>query len=49
MQAIAAGAISSLAEARKCIRESVATEQFLPQDTDVWQAAYERFKAVNKR
>lgn len=43
MQAIGAGAVGSLAEARKIIRASVETEEFLPQDTEQWNKAYEIF------
>ncbi|MBO4935609.1 MAG: rhamnulokinase [Alistipes sp.] len=43
MQAIGAGAVESLAEARKIIRASVETEEFLPQNTEQWNKAYEIF------
>ena len=43
MQAIGAGAVESLAEARKIIRASVETEEFLPQNTEQWNRAYEIF------
>jgi hypothetical protein len=43
MQAIGAGVVGSLAEARKIIRASIDTEEFLPQDSEAWKAAYSRF------
>jgi rhamnulokinase len=43
MQAIGAGAVGSLAEARKIIRNSVETEEFLPENTEQWNKAYEIF------
>ena len=46
MQAIGAGVVGSLSEAREIIRHSVDTEEFLPQDIEAWGAAYERFKSL---
>lgn len=43
MQAIGAGVVGSLAEAREIIRASIETEEFLPQDGEAWNAAYEKF------
>jgi rhamnulokinase len=43
MQAIGAGAVGSLAEAREIIRNSVETEEFLPENTEQWNKAYEKF------
>ncbi len=43
MQAIGAGVVGSLAEARKIIRASIETEEFQPQDSEAWSAAYEKF------
>ncbi|MBO5771181.1 MAG: rhamnulokinase [Alistipes sp.] len=43
MQAVGAGAISSLAEARAIIRASIETEEFVPQEREIWEAAYKRF------
>ncbi len=43
MQAIGAGAVGSLAEARQIIRASIETEEFLPQDSEAWSEAYSRF------
>jgi len=43
MQAIGAGVVGSLAEARKIIRASIETEEFLPQNSGQWNAAYEKF------
>lgn len=48
MQAVGAGVISSLAEAREIIRRSVETEEFTPQDSQAWDAAYNRFKKIIK-
>lgn len=46
MQAIGAGAIGSLSEARQIIRSSVQTEEFLPQDSQAWDNAYQTFKRM---
>ena len=46
MQAIAAGAIGSLAEARDVVRDSFSVETFEPRQTGQWDAAYERFKSL---
>lgn len=43
MQAIGAGVIDSLDEARAIIRASIETEEFLPQESEAWNAAYEKF------
>ena len=43
MQAIGAGVVGSLAEARKIIRASIETEEFLPENSEQWNAAYEKF------
>lgn len=48
MQAIGAGVVDSLAEARKIIRHSVKTEEFIPQDSQAWQNAFNRFKEITK-
>jgi rhamnulokinase len=46
MQAVAAGDVVSIAEAREVIRRSFAVEEFLPQNTAAWDRAYERFVKV---
>jgi rhamnulokinase len=46
MQAIATGALGSIAEARELIRRSQAVEHYEPRDADRWSAAYERFRTV---
>ena len=46
MQAVGAGAVASLAEARQIIRVSIDTEEFLPQDAELWVEAYKRFQSV---
>lgn len=43
MQAIGAGVVGSLTEARQIIRASIETEEFLPQESEAWNRAYERF------
>lgn len=43
MQAKGVGLVNSLEEMREVIRESVSTETFYPQDTEVWNEAYKRF------
>ena len=46
MQMVAAGEISSLKEGRKIIRRSFELTTYLPEDGDVWEEAYGRFRAV---
>jgi len=46
MQAVAAGDVGSIAQAREVIRNSFAVEQYEPQNTAAWDEAYERFLAV---
>jgi rhamnulokinase len=46
MQAVGAGAVASLAEARQIIRASIETEEFLPQESEAWSVAYNRFKSL---
>lgn len=43
MQAVGAGVVGTLAEARQIIRSSITTEQFEPRDVEAWSAAYEKF------
>ena len=43
VQAMAAGAVGSIAEAREVIRASFPVEEYLPRQADLWDAAYERF------
>jgi hypothetical protein len=46
MQAIGAGVVNSLAEARQIIRASVDTEEFQPENVEAWNEAYIRFKSL---
>ncbi len=46
MQAVAAGDVGSIAQAREVIRNSFDVEQYEPQNTAAWDAAYERFLRV---
>ena len=48
MQMVASGEISSLAEGREIIRRSFEPTTYLPEDTDVWEEAYQRFKGVSR-
>jgi rhamnulokinase len=43
MQAVATGAIGSVAEAREVIRRSFEVQQYEPRDVVAWDAAYARF------
>lgn len=43
VQALGAGVLGSLAEAREVVRRSFEVRTFTPQKPDAWQAAYERF------
>ncbi|MBN1972216.1 MAG: rhamnulokinase [Sedimentisphaerales bacterium] len=47
MQAKAAGQITSLAQARKILHNSVETKIFEPQDTSVWDAQFQKY--VNQK
>jgi len=49
VQAMALKEIGSLAEAREIIKSSVPTEEYEPQEKDVWDAAYEKFRNVMDR
>jgi rhamnulokinase len=46
IQALAGGAVSSLAEARKIVARSFPQNTYAPQDAPLWEAAYERFTAL---
>ena len=46
VQALAAGAVGSIAEAREVIRASFPVEEFLPQETTPWDDAYARFQSL---
>ena len=41
---MALGEIKDVAEARQIIADSETTYEYLPQDTEKWDAAYEKFK-----
>lgn len=49
MQAVAAGAVASIAEAREVIRNSFPVAEYLPQNCDAWDEAFQRFLAIIKR
>lgn len=46
MQAVAAGDVASIAEAREVIRRSFPVEEFEPKNTAAWDEAYPRFLKV---
>ena len=46
MQAVAAGEVGSIAEAREVIRNSFEVEQYEPKNTTAWDEAYEKFLGV---
>jgi rhamnulokinase len=46
MQAVAAGDVASIAEARDVIRRSFPVEEYEPQNTAAWDEAYQRFLKV---
>ena len=46
MQAVAAGDVASIAEARDVIRRSFPVEEFLPQNAAAWNEAYEKFVKI---
>ena len=43
MQAVAAGDVGSIAQAREAIRNSFAVDEYEPQNTAAWDEAYGRF------
>jgi rhamnulokinase len=49
MQAVAAGDVKSIAEAREVIRNSFAVDEYLPHDTAAWDEGYGKFVNVLKR
>jgi rhamnulokinase len=46
MQAVSAGDVASITEAREVIRRSFAVEEYQPQNTAAWDEAYQRFMKV---
>jgi rhamnulokinase len=46
MQAVAAGDVASLAEAREVIRGSFAVDEYEPQNPAAWDEAYQRFLQI---
>lgn len=48
MQAYALGEVKNLAEIRKVIRNSEDITTYMPEDTEAWNEAYEKFKAIMK-
>ena len=46
VQLIALGEIKDVAEARQIIAKSETTNEYLPQDAEKWDAAYEKFKTI---
>lgn len=46
IQAKAAGCVETLTEMRQIIRESVHLEEFLPENSAEWEAAYQRFLSI---
>ena len=43
MQAVAAGYVADIAQAREIVRRSFPVEEYAPRDAAAWDAAYERF------
>lgn len=46
MQAVSAGAVSSIAQARELIKTSFAVQEYTPRNTTSWNDAYERFRRL---
>jgi rhamnulokinase len=46
MQAIAAGEVSSIAQAREIVRQSFPVEEYQPRDSAAWDEAYARFVKI---
>jgi len=49
IQAIGAGELSGLGEAREIVRKSVALETFIPKRTVDWDAAFAKFRKIARR
>ena len=47
MQAKAVGMVKNLSEIRRIVRNSVLPELFIPQDTQVWEDSYKKFKDIS--
>ena len=48
MQMVASGEIASLAEGREIIRRSFELTMYVPEDSDEWDEAFDRFKGVSR-
>jgi rhamnulokinase len=48
MQAVAAGDIGSISQARELVRRSFPVEEYRPQGVEAWQEAYGRFLTISK-
>jgi rhamnulokinase len=48
VQAISAGQIADISEARDIVRNSFNVKEFFPTVTDVWEAAYQRYLHYKK-
>jgi Sugar (pentulose and hexulose) kinases len=48
IQAKAAGCVDSHAEMRRIIRESVHLEEFVPENNEVWEAAYQKYLGLTQ-
>ncbi|MEN6556835.1 MAG: FGGY-family carbohydrate kinase, partial [Thermoguttaceae bacterium] len=46
MQAVAAGDVGSIAEAREIVRRSFPVEEYVPKNTEAWSEAYQRFLKI---
>ena len=46
MQAYALGEVKNLAEIREVIRNSENITEYIPEDTDAWNEAYDAFKKI---
>ena len=48
VQAVAMGVIASLSESQEMIRAAFPIREYRPRDTETWEKAYARFRAVVK-
>ena len=46
IQAMAAGVVSSLKEMRTIIHASIETKEYMPQDVEEWNKAYQEFETL---
>ena len=46
LQAKAAGLVNTIGEMRQLIAKSIETQEYLPQDAELWDKGYEKYLSV---